>query len=80
MVGHYETGHLELKDNEAFWLFGTVIGGSPVLIYVSPVGPSSCSKFFSTPVSAPAKEAKYAPENWIDEGHPTLEFPVIQDK
>ncbi|MCE3049572.1 hypothetical protein HAX54_045183, partial [Datura stramonium] len=26
------------------------------------------------------KEAKYAPENWIDEGLLELEFPVIEDK
>ncbi|MCD9559872.1 hypothetical protein HAX54_018198, partial [Datura stramonium] len=27
-----------------------------------------------------SKEAKYAPENWIDEGFLALEFPAIQDK
>ncbi|MCD7467109.1 hypothetical protein HAX54_004367, partial [Datura stramonium] len=26
------------------------------------------------------KEVKYAPENWIDEGCLTLEFPTIRDK
>ncbi|MCD7471710.1 hypothetical protein HAX54_012336 [Datura stramonium] len=26
------------------------------------------------------KEAKYSPENWIDEGHLALEFPTIRDK
>ncbi|MCD7468291.1 hypothetical protein HAX54_006336, partial [Datura stramonium] len=26
------------------------------------------------------KEAKYAPENWIDEGHMAFEFPAIWDK
>ncbi|MCD9638169.1 hypothetical protein HAX54_021943, partial [Datura stramonium] len=26
------------------------------------------------------KEAKYAPENWIDEGGLALEFPTIRDK
>ncbi|MCE3215029.1 hypothetical protein HAX54_000582, partial [Datura stramonium] len=26
------------------------------------------------------KGGKYAPENWINEGHPILEFPTIRDK
>ncbi|MCD9642591.1 hypothetical protein HAX54_029466, partial [Datura stramonium] len=26
------------------------------------------------------KEVKYAPENWIDEGHFELKFPAIRDK
>ncbi|MCE0481840.1 hypothetical protein HAX54_039929 [Datura stramonium] len=25
------------------------------------------------------KEVKYAPKNWIDEGHLALEFPIIRD-
>ncbi|MCD7453975.1 hypothetical protein HAX54_022893, partial [Datura stramonium] len=32
------------------------------------------------PSSSASKKAKYAPENWIDEGRLVLEFSTIRDK
>ncbi|MCD7452026.1 hypothetical protein HAX54_014720, partial [Datura stramonium] len=41
---------------------------------------SSTAKAISSKHFRVQEEDKYAPENWIDEGYPALEFPAIRDK